>query len=427
MKVSLVEETAVKKALDFEVDPDVVEKELEKQAKAIGRKAQLPGFRPGKVPTAVVRRQFKQEVEQEALEAIANRALPEELESRGLKPVAQPRLVKADLHSGALATFRIAFDVLPAVEIPGWRGVEVRVPRVAASDEMVDREIDRLRDSSARFEPAPDRPAERGDFVEADIEITDHTSGQSRKRDEALVEVGGEGNHDELNAALEGVRPGDAKSVRAVEKETEKDGDSEKERIVRTVDYAFTVRAVKVKTLPARDDEFAKDMEFESLDEMRSKVRERIELALRRNQDAEIEDAVLTKVAAMTSFELPESLVEEQLRARVNRFAEMLQRQGVSLDKVRLDWDKIAAEQRPGAEKQVRVEILLDAIARAERVEATEGDLDEQVKRLAQRAGVPPDAVAARMKPEQRAQMAAQARDRRTIEMIKSAARVVEE
>lgn len=423
MKVSLIDETPVKKALDFEVEEEVVEAELNKQAKAIARRAQIPGFRPGKVPLPVVRRQFKQEVEQEALEAIANRALPTELETRGLKPVAQPRLVNVDLKNGSPSTFRIAFDVLPQVEIPNWRGIEVRVKKVEATQEVIDREIDGIRNASARFEAAPDRPAQKGDFVEADITITDHTTGRSRKREEALVEVGGEGNHDELNEALEGVTPGESKEVRAVEKETE-DG---VEKVVRTVDYELTVRAIKVKRLPERDDEFAKDLEYDSFKDLEAKVRERVEQALRRNQDAEIEDAVLVKLADAATIELPQSLVDEQLQARVRRFAEMLQRQGVDLEKARFDWEKIANEQRPGAERQVKLEILLDAIARVEKVEASEADVEAQIKLLAQRAGVSPETLAGRASGDQRAQMAAQARDRRTIDMIKSAARVVAE
>jgi trigger factor len=423
MKVSLIDETPVKKALAFEVEAEVVEKEMNRQAKAIAKRAQLPGFRPGKVPLTVVRRQFRQEVEQEALEAIANSALPNELESRGLKPVAQPRLVNVDLKADAPSTFRIAFDVLPQVEIPNWRGIEARVKKVEATREVIDREIDGLRNASARFEAAPDRPAQKGDYVEADITVTDHTTGRSRKREEALIEVGGEGNHDELNAALEGTRPGDAKEVRAVEKETE-DG---VERVVRTVDYQVSVRAIKVKRLPERDDEFAKDLEYDSFADLEAKVRERVESALRRNQDAEIEDAVLTKLADLATIELPESLVDEQLQARLRRFAEMMQRQGVDLEKARFDWEKIAKEQRPGAERQVKLEILLDAIARAEKVEASEADVEAQIKHLASRAGVSPETLAARASGDQRAQMAAQARDRRTIEMIKSAARVVAE
>lgn len=425
MKVEFIEESPVKKALEFEVPQDVVEKEIEKQAKAIARKASIPGFRPGKVPTALVRKQFKSEVEQEAMEAIANRSLPQELESRGLRPVAQPRLVKADLKPNEPLVFRIAFDVLPPVAIPSWRGLEARVKKSEATDEMVAREIDSLRDASATFEVAPDRPAAAGDFVEADIMITDHTSGQSRKRNEALVEVGGQGNHDELNAALIGVRPGDSKEVRAVEKETdEKTGE---ERVIRTVDYAFTVKAIKVKRLPEVDDEFAKDLEHDSLDDLRQKVRGRIDASLRHNQEVEIEDAVLMKLADSATIELPESLVEEQVEARVRRFAEMLHRQGVDLEKMSLDWNKIAAEQRPGAERQVKLEILLDAIAKAENVEVNETDVEDQMKRVAQRARVDSEVLGQRMKPEQKAQMAAQARDRKTIDMIKAAARVIAE
>ncbi len=247
LKAELTSENSVRKAIDFDIDREVVSKEIDKRAKSIARKAQLPGFRPGKVPLAVVKRQFKADVEQDAVEAIANEYLPKELETHKLRPVASPKLEKVELSPEGSLKFRITFDILPEVAVPTFRGIEVSVKKQTASHEMIDTEIERLRDASARFEPAVDRPAEKGDFVEVDIAVTDHSTGQARKREETLIEIGHSGNHQELNAALLGVRPGETREARAVERENE-DRDSP---VVRTVDYNVVVRAIKVKTLPA--------------------------------------------------------------------------------------------------------------------------------------------------------------------------------
>jgi trigger factor len=420
LKAELTSENSVRRAIDFDIDKDIVSREIDKRAKDIARQARIPGFRPGKVPLTVVKRQFKEDVEREAVEAIANQVLPKELESHKLRPVASPKLDKVELAPEGTLKFRVTFDVLPEVTIPAFRGIEVSVKREAASPQMIEAEIDRLRDASARFEPAPDRPAEKGDFVEVDIEITDHSSGQARKREATLIEVGHAGNHEELNAALEGIQAGETRDVRAVERENE-DPNSP---IVRTVDYHVVVRAIKVKTLPARDDEFAKDLNFDSVAAMETSVRERIERALKHNEEVAVEDAVLNKLAAMAQFEIPQSLVEEQVEARTRRFAENLQQQGLDLQKINLDWEKIAAEQRDGAEKQVKLEILLDAIGKAEKIEATETDVQDQIKRLAARARTSEAAVSGRLDADQKARLTAQARDRRIIDMIRAAARV---
>lgn len=420
MKAELTSENSVRKAIDFDIDKEVVSKEIDKRAKSIARKAQLPGFRPGKVPLAVVKRQFKQDVEQDAVEAIANQFLPKELETHKLRPVASPKLEKVELAPEGSLKFRITFDVLPEVAVPAFRGIEVSVKKQSVTPEMVDTEIERLRDAGARFEPAPDRPAQKGDFVEVDIEVTDHSTGQARKREETLIEIGHAGNHEELNAALIGAAPGDTREARAVERENE-DPNSP---VVRTVDYHVVVRAIKVKTLPAKDDEFAKDMNFDNYAALETSVRERIERALKHNEDVAIEDAVLNKLADMANFDIPQSLVDEQVEARTRRFAENLQQQGVDLDKVNLDWSKIAAEQREGAEKQVKLEILLDAIGKAEKVEASDEDIQDQIKRLAARARTSENAIAGRLNDDQKLRLAAQARDRRIIDMIRAAARV---
>jgi trigger factor len=368
----------------------------------------------------VVKRQFKADVERDAVEAIANQFLPKELETHKLRPVASPKLEKVEIAPEGSLKFRITFDVLPEVAIPAFRGIEVTVKREAATPQMIDTEIDRLRDASARFEPAPDRPAQKGDFVEVDIEITDHSTGQARKREQTLIEVGHSGNHDELNVALEGILPGALKEVRARERESE----DPSAKVVRTVDYHVAVHAIKVKTLPARDDEFAKDLNFDSFSALETSVRERIERALKQNEDVQIEDAVLNKLADLATFDVPQSLVDEQVEARTRRFAENLEQQGIDLQKLKLDWTKVSAEQREGSEKQVKLEILLDAIGKAEKIEATEEDIQDQIKRLAARARTSEGAISGRLNEDQKSRLTAQARDRRIIDMIRAAARV---
>ena len=422
LKAELTSENSVRKTIDFDIDKEVVSKEIDKRAKSIAKRAQIPGFRPGKVPLAVVKRQFKADVEQDAVEAIANEVLPKELEAHKLRPVASPKLEKVEIAPEGSLRFRVTFDILPEVQLPAYRGIEVSVKRQAATPEMIEAEIDRLRDASAKFEPAPERPAQKGDFVEVDIEITDHSNGQARKREATLIEVGHAGNHDELNAALPGTVAGVTKEVRAIEREGE--GEGSEAKIARTVDYKFTVRAIKVKTLPAKDDEFAKDLEFDSFAAFEASIRERVERALQRNEDVTIEDAVLDKLADLAAFDVPQSLVEEQMDARTRRFAENLRQQGVDLQKINLDWSKVGAEQRPGAEKQVKLEILLDAIGKAEGIEASEDDIQEQIKRLAARSRTREGAVASRLSDDQKARLSAQARDRRIIDMIRAAARV---
>ncbi len=220
--------------------------------------------------------------------------------------------------------------------------------------------------------------------------------------------------------ALEGIQAGESKEVRAVERENE-DPNSP---VVRTVDYNVTVRAIKVKVLPAKDDEFAKDLNFDNYQALETSVRERLERSLKHNEDIEIEDAVLNKLADLATFDIPQSLVDEQVEARTRRFAENLQQQGIDLQKINLDWNKVAAEQRGGAEKQVKLEILLDAIGKAEKIEATEADVQDQIKRLAARARTSEASLAGRLDEDQKARLTAQARDRRIIDMIRAAARV---
>ena len=141
MKVEYVEETSVRKALSFEIESELVEKEIEERARDYARKVKLPGFRPGKVPADVIKRRFRQQVMDDAAEAIVNRVVFEELEGRGLRPLASPRVVDLKIDENQPMTFRAVFETLPFVDVPDYRGTEVKTREAVVSEEDLDREI----------------------------------------------------------------------------------------------------------------------------------------------------------------------------------------------------------------------------------------------------------------------------------------------
>jgi trigger factor len=120
LKVDYVEETSVRKALTFEIESEVVEKEIESRAKDYAKKAKLPGFRPGKIPPAVIKQRFRGQVLEDALESIVNRVVHEELEGRGLRPVASPKVVDLKIEEHQPLTFRAVFETLPLIELPEY-------------------------------------------------------------------------------------------------------------------------------------------------------------------------------------------------------------------------------------------------------------------------------------------------------------------
>ena len=143
MKVDYVEESSVRKALAFEVDSEQVQQEIDARARELARRVKLPGFRPGKVPLEVVKKRFKDEILGEAAEAIVNKVVFDELDGRGLKPLAPPRVEEVKLEEGQPMSFRAVFETLPLVELPDWKGLRLTARGPTVTDADVEKEIGR--------------------------------------------------------------------------------------------------------------------------------------------------------------------------------------------------------------------------------------------------------------------------------------------
>jgi trigger factor len=421
VKVEYVEETTVRKALSFEIESEVVEKEIEERAREYARKVKLPGFRPGKVPADVIKRRFRQQVMEDAAEAIVNRVVFEELEGRGLRPLASPRVMDLKIDENQPMTFRAVFETLPFVDVPEYRGTEVKTREAVVTEEDVDREIESIREDAARYEPIEDRPAERGDFVVADVERRTAESEKPSRDENVLIEVGAEGNFPELNESLTGASPGDAREVRVVRE------DAEAPLGARTTFYRLDVKGVKRKVVPAADDELAKDLgEFADLAELREHVRGRLRGAREREIDREVKQQIVRDLVEKASFDVPDALVDRHLDARLESAVRDLAYQGIDPRKAEVDWKAVREGQREGAVKAAKAEILLDEIARRENVEAMAAEIDAEVARYAERMRKPAESIKRQMEKEGAlSALAARIREEKTLDLLKANARLI--
>jgi trigger factor len=421
LQVDYIEETAVRKALAFEVEPERVQAEIDRRARELAKKARLPGFRPGKTPTNVIKRRFRDDILNDAAEAIVNKVVFEELQGRGLKPVAAPRVEELKIEEGQPMTFRAVFETLPLVEVPEWKGLQVSVKGPSVPDETVDKEIDRLREEAARFEPVEPRPTEKGDHVVVDLTWAPRDGSEGGHDENALIEVGHEGNHPDMNAALEGLTEGETKEVEVTW------GPEAAPAIAgKTVAYKMTLKGIKKKVVPAADDEFAKDLgEFDSLEALKTKIHEQMEAQEKRRVERDTKAALVEALVARTSFEVPEALVEQHMTARTENLARGLAYQGVDPRKIDIDWREYRESQRDNSVKAARAEILLDEIARREDVRVMDAELDAEVSRLAGGAGKSPEALKAQMEREGDLQaLRFRMREDKTLDLLKASAKI---
>jgi trigger factor len=422
VKVEYSEESPVRKALAFEIEADVVAREIESRARDYAKKVKLPGFRPGRIPTEVVKQRFKAQVLEDVAERIINKVVFEELDGRGLKPVAAPKVTDLKIDEHQPMTFRAVFETLPIVEVPEYRGLVANVKAPQVSDDDVERELARLRDEAARFDPVEGRGVENGDYALLDLAFRPVDGGKGGRDENALVEVGGQGVHPELSATLVGMREGDTRSVRLAYPE-----DHAAERLRgKTLDHDVRLKSIKTKVVPTADDEFAKDLgEFETLAALRAHVRVQLEAAEARRADRDAKNALLAALVEKAGFEVPEALVERHMTARTENAARGLAYQGIDPGRVGVDWRAFRESQRDGAVKAARADILLDEIARREGIEALPAEVDAEVARWAERLRTSPESMRLRMEKEgDLPALVARIREEKTLDLLKANARL---
>jgi trigger factor len=396
LKVEYAEETSVRKSLAFEIEPEVVDREIEERAREYARNVKLPGFRKGKIPGDVVRKRFRSQILEEVAEKLVNKVVFEEIEGRGLKPVSNPKVVELKIDESQPLTFRAIFETLPIVELPEWRGLSAKQRQPQVGDLEVDQELDRLREAHARFDPIDGRPAAEGDYALADVAWRPLAGGKPRRNENAMIEIGAAGNYKEINEALVGMSAGETKQVRVEEAPAEgQPGPGQ------SWDYTIALKSLKAKVLPAVDDDFAKDLgEFASLAELREKLRAQILANEQRRIDHETKGALVEALVAKSQVEVPESLVERYMDSRLENAVRGLAVQGIDPSKAGVDWRQYRDGQRESATRAVRADILLDEIARREGVSVSDSELEAEVARLAERARRSKDAMRAQLEKE---------------------------
>ncbi len=422
MKVDYIEESAVRKALTFEVEAERVQAEIDTRARDLARKVKLPGFRPGKVPVEVVKRRFKDEILGEAAEAIVNKVVFDELDGRGLKPLAPPKVEEVKLEEGQPMSFKAVFETLPLIELPDWKGLRVTVKGPAVAEEDVDKEIDRLREEAARYDPVDEaRPTQAGDYVLLDLAWKPVDGGKGGHDENALIEIGNAGNHADMNKGLEGLSLGETRDIEVAWGE-----DAAPQIAGKTVRYTVTLKGIKKKVVPAADDEFAKDLgEFDSLAALRDRIRQQLQAAEERRADRETKGALVEALVAKADFEVPEALVERHMTARTENLARGLAHQGIDPRKLSVNWRDYRESTRDDSVKAAKADVLLDEIARREGVEALDAEVETEIARIAERAGKSREALRAQLAKEgDLAALAARIREEKTLDLLKSNASI---
>jgi trigger factor len=348
----------------------------------------VPGFRAGKAPAPVVIKRIGREaVLDEAVRDSIGAWYSAAIDAAAIVPVGEPQLDLGELPGqGQPLTFSIEIGVRPEAKLGEYKGLEVGKRAPEASDEAVDAEVERLRERSGRLETV-ERPAAQGDFVVMDYKGTldgvEFPGGEGRDQ---MIELGSGRLVPGFEEQLTGASAGEERTVKVTFPEASDSGDEGEARgrgaedlAGNDAEFAVTVKEVKAKELPELDDDLAAEAGFDTLDELRDDIRERLSEGEERRIEAEFREAVLDSAVANATIDVPDALVEARARELWDQMLHSLGHQGISkemyLQISGREEEDIVAEGKPDAERQLKREAVLAAVVAAESIEPS----DEEV------------------------------------------------
>lgn len=410
-----LKENAAKQSTKREIEVEVPAGEVARQTESLIQKyqkmARIPGFRRGHVPASIIRQRFSEEIKTDVVEALVPRFFRQEAERLGVHPVSQPRVTDLHLHDGEPLRFKAAFEVLPEIKLEGYKELRADRPEITVADEEVEQALHDLREQHAAFNPIEGRALADGDFAQVSLDgnpkLGEETTGgkttaektaaegQPVHMDQVLVEIAGKNTMPEFTEHLRGANAGDERTF-----DVNYPHDAQDKRLAgKTFTYTVKVNALKQKSLPELNEEFVKQFgEFTSVDDLRKRIREQIESERKHEAERAAKDKLVAELIRRNDFEVPDSLIEQQIDIRLERGLRALAAQGLNAEQMKkMDLQRLRAGQREQAVHDVKAALLLEKVAEVENVQVSDQEMDSELDSLAKQTKQTTEAIRARL------------------------------
>lgn len=372
--------------LTIEVSSEEFENAIAKAYKKNKNKISMPGFRKGKAPRAMIENMYGKGIfYEDAANSIIPDAYADAAKESELEIVAQPEIDVTQIESGKPFIFTATVALKPEVTLGEYKGIEVEKKEVEVTDEEVEAEINKVRESNARMLDIDDRATQDGDTVLIDFDgYVDGKQFEGGKADDYSLVLGSHSFIDNFEEQLVGKNIGDDVEVNVTFPENYQAEELQGKPAV----FKVKIKEIKVKELPELDDDFAQDVSnFDTIaeykEDLKKKLTENKEEALKRER----EEAVIGKIIENAQMDIPEQMVDAQTRQMTQEFAQRLSSQGLSIDQYMqftgLTPQKMIEELKPQALKRIQSRLVLEAVVAAENIETTEEELDKEIENMA--------------------------------------------
>jgi trigger factor len=396
MKMEVTELGPMKRALKIEVPADEVTQRLTKAYGELNRQVNIPGFRPGKAPVSLLEKRYAKTVEEDVIRNLVPDFYDKAVRQAGIVPVHVeiPPLDRAKIKKDEPFTFTATVEIRPHIELRDYKApspISLKPDKRTVTDEQLERGIEVLREQQARLEAVPSgHSIVDGDYLVLDIQgVLDGLPLEGTKKEGQLHKVGSHASvlGVEIDPHVGGKKEGDRLEVSQPYPASHPDA-----RVAgKTVVFTLTIKSVKEKKLPALDDEFAKDCgPFNSLQEIKDKLREGMERALKREIEDGYKDTIIRRLVETHHFDLPETLVERELEAITRQYMQQQKGKGQESPGTE-DLTQLRQEHRNEAARRVKLGLVLETIAEKEGLTVTQDDLNAEIVRLASDLKMSPD------------------------------------
>ena len=393
MKASIEQISPVKKRLTVEVEAEEVDRKIEEAYKELKKRARVDGFRQGKVPRNILKRHFGDQVTQDVKRGLLSETLPQAFEETKIFPVAMPVIESETLKVGEGFKYVALMEVRPEFELKDYMGLEVDKELLSVSEEAVNSQIEEIRRVNSRLKPLEEDRGIRNDDC-AILEYEAFEGGkpiEGMKAQNFMIRVGSGQFHPEFEKGLQGFKAGESAEI-TVDYAAE---DPNARLSGKKVLFKVKVTDVKVMETPELNDDFAKSLgaDFNDLETLKNRIREDMRAREEKRVDRELKKRILDKIGATVNVDLPESLVESEMKYAVETVKQNLLRMGSSLEKSGLTEEKVREDFRVASERRVKDLLILGEIARQNDFSLTETELDEGFADFAKGIGQDPKVV----------------------------------
>ena len=411
--------------LTIEVAADEFEAALNKAYQKSKNKINLPGFRKGKAPRAMIEKMYGAGI---FVEDAANIIIPDAYESAAkeseLEIVAQPEIAVEQAEKGKPFIFTATVAIKPDVTLGDYKGIEVEKKEAEVSEDEISAEIDRVRESNARMITIDDRATQDGDTVVIDFDgYVDGEQFEGGKAEDYTLVLGSHSFIDNFEDQLVGKNIGDDVAVNVTFPEQYQAEELQGKPAL----FKVKIKEIKVKELPELDDDFAQDVsECDTLDAYKEEVKSKLVKTKEDDIKREKEDAVIEKIIENATMEIPEQMVDAQTRQMTQEFAQRLQSQGLSLEQYMqftgLTPQKMQEELKPQALKRIQSRLVLEAVVEAEKIEATQEDIEKEIENMAKMYQMEADKLKELVGEEEKKQIALDMAVQKAVEFVVDAA-----